>query len=164
MKASVNLSSLIEHYFSKRLINQRQVSQHTVASYRDTFQLLLRCALKILKKHPSELTLNDINADFICMFLNDLEQNRGISTRSRNVRLAAIRSFFQFVSLEEPQEGEISAKVLAIPNKKGKKTLITFLTESEVSALISVICQKDWCGRRDKMLILLDIANRDEAF
>ncbi len=106
MKTSTSLSGFLERFFAIRLINQKQISQHTIESYQDTFQLLLRYALKILRKKPSEIVLNDINAEFVSMFLRDLEQNRGISARSRNVRLAAIRSFFQFVSLEEPQQGQ----------------------------------------------------------
>lgn len=153
MKTSASLSTYLERFFSIRLINQKQVSQHTIASYRDTFQLLLRYALKTLRKKPSEIMLSDINAEFVSMFLSDLEQNRGISARSRNVRLAAIRSFFQFVSLEEPQQGETINKVLAIPNKKTTKTVVTFLTEGEVNALMASIDEKTWFGRRDKALI-----------
>lgn len=153
MKTSASLSGFLQRFFAIRLINQKQVSQHTIESYRDTFQLLLRYALKILRKKPSEIMLNDINAEFVSMFLGDLEQNRGISARSRNVRLAAIRSFFQFVSLEVPQQGETISKILAIPNKKTTKTLVTFLTEGEVNALMAVIDEKKWFGRRDKALI-----------
>jgi integrase/recombinase XerD len=153
MKTSANLSGFLERFFVVRLINQKQVSQHTIKSYRDTFQLLLRFALKILRKKPSEIMLKDINVEFVSMFLGDLEQNRGISARSRNVRLAAIRSFFQFVSLEEPQRGETISKILAIPNKKTTKKLVTFLTEGEVKALMTAIDEKKWFGRRDKALI-----------
>ena len=153
MGISIKLSSFLQRFFSVWLMGQKRVSPHTIESYRDTFQLLLRYALCVLKKKPSELILDDINADFVCAFLSNLEQDRKISAQSRNVRLAAMRSFFQFVSLEAPQLGETCGKILAIPNKKTTKKLVTFLTKSEVSALMAAINRDSWFGRRDNALI-----------
>lgn len=157
MTTNILLTNLIERFFVDRLINQMEVSLHTRYSYRDTFKLLLCYALKTLQKQPSELMLSDISADFINSFLIDLEQNRGISARSRNVRLAAIRSFFHYISFQEPQAGVIINQVLSIPNKKCNKKLITYLTDDEVKGLMDVIDQRSWFGRRDKTLITIAV-------
>ncbi len=102
MKRLPILSALIEHFFSDRLMRQRNVSPHTIASYRDTFRLLLQFIHRQLKIQPSNLQLRHIDAPLICAFLDDLETTRAISASIRNLRLTAIRSFFKFVALEEP--------------------------------------------------------------
>ena len=101
MKAT-DFSALLERFFLQRLIRQRQVSPHTISSYRDTFRLLLQFAKQRLHKSPSGLTLEEVDAPLITSFLDDLEVNRGITARSRNLRLTAIRSFFHYAAYEEP--------------------------------------------------------------
>ena len=93
MKPSTNLAPLLEAFFTSRLMIQRKVSSHTIAAYRDTFRLLLRFAEKRLGRPPSKLTLEDFHAPFLVEFLEDLEKKRANGVRSRNLRLAAIRSF-----------------------------------------------------------------------
>src|SRR6516162_2128159 len=88
------LPALLQSFFTERLLTQRQVSTHTIASYRDTFRLLLRFAQRERHKRPSELNLSDLDADLIGSFLTSLEQQRRCSARTRNARLTAIRSFF----------------------------------------------------------------------
>ncbi len=102
MKSSCNVATLIERYFTERLIRQRDVSANTIASYRDTFRLLFTFAQARLGKPPSALALDDLDVPFISAFLADLETKRGVSVRTRNLRLTAIRSFFRFTSFEEP--------------------------------------------------------------
>ena len=102
MESSYNVATLIERYFTERLMRQRNVSANTIASYRDTFRLLFTFAQARLRKPPSALALNDLEAPFVGAFLTDLEMERGASVRTRNLRLTAIRSFFRFVSFEEP--------------------------------------------------------------
>ena len=99
MKSSRTMSSLLQEFFTEYLINQRRASQHTIASYRDSFCLLLKYAQQRLKKFPVVLEFCDLNARFISDFLNHLEKDRGVSARSRNQRLAAIHSFFRYISL-----------------------------------------------------------------
>ena len=94
--------SLLERFFTQRLMAQRQVSPHTIASYRDTFRLLLRFTEKRLHKPPSSLSLSDLQPALIGAFLDELEQARGNSARSRNLRLTAIRSFLRYAAYEEP--------------------------------------------------------------
>lgn len=110
---SITIPSLLEAFFNERLKGQMQASPHTIASYSDTFQLLLQYATKKLKKTPSQLALNDFNAKFLCEFLDDLEESRKICARRRNARLVAIRSFFRYLSYRLPGSGAL------ILNKNG---------------------------------------------
>ena len=109
---------LLAAFFTDRLMQQLQASPHTIASYRDTFRLLVRHARKVLKKAPTELELGDLNTDFLGAFLSHLENQRGNDARTRNTRLAAIRSFFGYVASHEPQHAALAQRVLAMPNKR----------------------------------------------
>jgi len=99
MKSSATLAPLLENFFTQRLMNQRQASPHTIGSYRDTFRMLLRFAQQRLHQTPARLPFEAIDAPMIAAFLDDLEKSRGITARTRNLRLTAIRSFFQFCRL-----------------------------------------------------------------
>lgn len=149
--------ALLQAFFAERLVRQQQMSVHTIASYRDTFCLLFEFAEKRLKKAPSTLTFEDLEAPFILAFLDNLEKERGNSAQSRNVRLAAIRSFFRFAALNEPRYSGTIQRVLAIPNKRHGRKQISFLTGSEIEALLSAIKRDTWIGRRDQMLLLLAV-------
>jgi integrase/recombinase XerD len=118
MKTCADFARLLEAFFTDRLMNQRQASPHTVASYRDTFRLLLQFAQQRLHKAPSALALEDFKAPFIGTFLDHLEKDRGNSARTRNVRLAAIHSFFRYVALEEPTLSAMIQRVLTMPTKR----------------------------------------------
>jgi site-specific recombinase XerD len=147
--------ALLECFFTQRLMTQRQASPHTIASYRDTFRLLLAFAHKQLHKPPSCLNLSDLDAPFIGTFLNDLEKCRGVTTRTRNVRLTAIRSFFRYASYQEPAQSEHIQRVLAIPSKRQDRPLVGFLTRPEIDTLLSAPDQSTWIGRRDHALLRL---------
>jgi len=110
-------------------MTQRKASPHTIASYRDTFRLLLQFAQKRLRKAPSQLALDDLDAFLVGTFLEDLEKRRHNGPRSRNLRLTAIRSFFRYVSLEAPAHSGLIQRVLAIPNQRQRRTLVGFLTD-----------------------------------
>jgi site-specific recombinase XerD len=150
-----NFATLLQNFFTRRLMQQKQVSPHTVASYRDTFRLLLRFAEQRLKKPPSRLSLDEIDAPFIGTFLHDLEKTRGIVPRSRNLRLTAIRSFFHFAAFEAPDHSAMIQRVLAIPGKRYTRKQVHFLTRAEAAALLAVPDQKTWSGRRDHALLLV---------
>jgi integrase/recombinase XerD len=152
-----NLLSLFEAFFSEYLISQKGASSHTVASYGNTFQMLLQYAAKCLKKSPSNIVLQDLKAKFVTKFLDDLEQNRKISTRSRNVSLAAIHSFFKYLSYKLPKHGALIQEVLAIPEKRVNHNVIDFLTENEVRALLAAPNQETWLGKRDHTLLVVAI-------
>ncbi len=108
---SSNFPRLVQAFFTDRLVRQRNASPHTVAGYRDTFRLLLHFAKKRLKKVPAKLSLDDLDAPLIGSFLNYIENERGNSARSRNTRLAAIHSFYRYVSFQEPAHSPISSEV-----------------------------------------------------
>ena len=155
MKPSSNVATLIERYFTERLMRQRNVSANTIASYRDTFRLLFTFAQARLRKPPSALALDDLDAPFISAFLADLETKRGASVRTRNLRLTAIRSFFRFVSFEEPAHSALIQRVLAIPSKRHDKRQVHFLTRPEIEAVLAAPDRTTWLGRRDHTLLLL---------
>jgi len=157
MTTTPSLAALLEGFFTKRLMKQRAVSSHTIISYRDTFRLLLQFARKRLGKPPSRLALAEIDAPLIVTFLDELEQTRGISPRSRNLRLTAIRSFFHYAALEAPGQSAQIQRVLAIPGKRYTRRLVHFLTRPEVEALLSAPDQNLWLGRRDHALLLVAV-------
>jgi integrase/recombinase XerD len=136
MKPCHNVATLIECYFTERLIRQRNVSANTIASYRDTFRLLFTFAQARLRKPPSALALDDLDAPFISAFLADLETKRSASVRTRNLRLTTIRSFFRFASFEEPAHSALIQRVLAIPSKRHHKRQVHFLTQPEIEAIL----------------------------
>lgn len=157
MKSTSNLAALIERYFTQRLMRHRDVSPNTIASYRDTFRLLFSFAQARLHKPPSDLALGDLDAPFICAFLEDLEANRSVGVRTRNLRLTAIRSFFRFASFEEPGYSAHIQRVLAIPSKRHDKRQVHFLTRPEIEAILAVPDRTTWLGRRDYTLLLLAV-------
>ena len=154
MKDAGGLPTLLETFFTRRLIAQRRASPHTIASYRDTFRLLLQFAKKRLDKAPSGLTMEDLNAPFLGAFLDHLEDARTNGARSRNLRLTAIRSFFRYAALETPQHSGLIQRVLSIPNKRQPRPLVGFLTRPEIDALLAAPNRDRWLGRRDHALLL----------
>jgi site-specific recombinase XerD len=149
------LAPLLEMFFTDRLIRQRRVSPNTVAAYRDTFRTLLAFTKDRLGKSPSQLLLTDLDAALIGRFLDHLETERNNCARSRNARLAAIRSFFHFAALEEPAHSGMIERVLAIPQKRFVRYVIDFLSEDEVNALLEAPDQNTYLGQRDHALLLL---------
>jgi site-specific recombinase XerD len=121
------------------LIAQRRASTHTINSYRDTFRLLLKFAERQLGCPPYKLTLENLPAPFLAAFLDHLEATRANGPRTRNLRLAAIRSFFRYAALEAPQHAALIQRVLAIPRKRYSRPLIDFLTRPEIEALLEVV-------------------------
>lgn len=149
------LAPLLEAFFTDRLMHQRQASPNTIAAYRDTFRLLLTFVHARLHKSPGRLALTDLDVPLIADFLNHLETDRQNSVRSRNARLAAIRSFFHFVALQEPAHSAMIERVLAIPQKHFDRNLIHFLDRNEIDALLAAPDQQTWLGQRDHALLLL---------
>ena len=92
---TTSLAPLLERFFTQRLMQQRQASPHTISSYRDTFRMLLQFTQQRLHTSPARLTFEALDAPLIGAFLDHLEKHRGLSARSRNLRLTAIHSFFQ---------------------------------------------------------------------
>jgi integrase/recombinase XerD len=149
------LAPVLQAFFTDRLARQRHASPQTIAAYRDTWRLLLRFAAGRTGKQPGQLDIADLDASLIGSFLNHLEHSRGNSPRTRNARLAAIRSLFGYAALRHPEHAESIARVLAIPAKKFDKALVTWLTEPEVGALLAAPDKATWAGRRDHAILAL---------
>ncbi|HEV8261521.1 MAG TPA: site-specific integrase, partial [Burkholderiales bacterium] len=149
------LPTYLQRFFTERLATQMKASPHTVTSYRDTFRLLLRYAADRLRRSPTELQVADIDAELVGLFLADIESTRGNSARSRNTRLSAIRSFFKYVAVNEPQLLHHCQRVLAMPAKRHEKRPIDYLSRAEIDALIAAPDLSTWYGRRDRTLLVL---------
>jgi integrase/recombinase XerD len=145
----------LQAFFSDRLLREREASPHTVASYRDTIKLLLTFASKHTGKQPSALAFEDLDATVIGGFLDHLEHDRGCGPRTRNTRLAAIRSLFRYAGLRHPEHAALIERVLAIPLKRHDHPLLCFLNEQELDALLDAPDRDCWTGRRDHTMLML---------
>jgi site-specific recombinase XerD len=151
------LAPTLQAFFTDRLVRQRQASPQTIAAYRDAWRLLLSFAAERTGTQPSRLDIAEIDARLVGAFLDHLERERGNSVRTRNARLAAIRSLFRFAALRHPEHAADIERVLAIPPKRFERSLVTFLTEQEVEALLAVPDRTSWTGRRDHAFLLLAV-------
>jgi site-specific recombinase XerD len=144
----------LQAFFAQYLCQQKRLSPHTISSCRDTFRLLLTFVRDQTGIEPVALRMADLDAPTVLRFLDYLEQQRGNSVRSRNIRLAAIRSFFRLVALRDPDSLGIATRVLAIPIKREDKKLIGYLTRPEMQALLAAPDPATWGGRQDHALLL----------
>lgn len=151
------LAPTLEAFFTDRLTNQRRASPHTIAAYRDSFRLLLSFLQHRTGKAPSRLQLEDLDAEVITTFLAHLEHDRANSVRTRNARLAALRSFFRFAALRHPEHAWLIQRVLAIPQKRADRGVIAFLTGAEVEALLASPDRSSRVGRRDHALLVVAV-------
>ncbi len=157
MKATPDFSPLCQAFFSKRLIAQRKVSPHTISAYAQTFRLLTTFAQKQLGTPPSNLSLAQLDAPFIGKFLDHLESSRSNGARSRNARLASLRSFYHYAALEAPQHAGSIQRVLAIPYKRVTRRLVSYLTRPEVEAVLGSVDKSTWVGRRNYAMLLVAV-------
>ncbi len=149
------LAPVLQAFFVTRLGTERDVSPHTVDSYRHTFRLLLTYAKRQTGKAPSKLDLSDLDAVLVSSFLDHLEHDRGCGVGTRNTRLAAVHSFFTFASYRHPEHAETIRQVLSIPQKKAERRPRAFLTAVEMEALLAAPDRSTWSGRRDHVLLAL---------
>jgi len=155
MKQDSNqIGPLLQNFFVEYLCNQKRVSPQTIASYRDTFRLLLEFIRDKHRIEPAAVSIKNLDVEVILSFLDHLEQSRHNSIRSRNLRLAAIRSFFRLVALRDPAQVSHAARVLAIPVKRTDRRLIKAITREEMEAILSAPDLSQWSGRRDHALLL----------
>jgi site-specific recombinase XerD len=151
------LAPTLQAFFCDRLAKQRHASPRTVIAYRDTFRLLLCFLQQQTGKQPCQLDFEDLDAPRILAFLEHLEHDRGNSPRTRNARLAALRSMFAYAGLRHPEHAELIARVIAIPQKRHDKPLVAFLNKSEFKALLAAPDRGTWIGRRDHTLLALAV-------
>jgi integrase/recombinase XerD len=151
------LAPTMQAYFTDRLLGQLHASPQTIASYRDTFRLLLGFVQRETGRQPARLQLEDLDARRVGAFLSYLETERGNTAATRNARLAAVHSLFKFAALRHPEHAELIQRVLAIPPKRTARTLLTFLTNDEIDAMLASPDRSRPAGRRDHALMLLAI-------
>lgn len=144
----------VQAFFADYLCQQKRQSPTTIIRCRDTFRLLRTFLRDESGVEPSALRMADLDAPAVRGLLNYLEQERGNSVRSRNIRLSAIRSFFRLVALRDPDSIGVATRVLALPNKREDKKLIADLTRTEMQALLATPDASKWVGRRDYALLL----------
>jgi site-specific recombinase XerD len=149
MSTDPSFGGILQEYFSQRLAAQRDASAATIASYRDTFRLLLRYVQEVHRKQPVDLSLADLDGPLILGFLDHLEHQRHNGVRTRNARLAAIRSFLHFAALKSPTSLPSIRRVLAIPVKRFDRPVLGFLSREEVTAILDAPDRTTWSGRRD---------------
>ena len=157
MSTTLSFPTLLQRFFTQRLMQQRRASPHTIGSYRDSFRMLLHFAQARLGKPPTQLAFEQIDAPLIAAFLHDLENGRGIAPRTRNLRLTAIRSFFRYAAFEAPAHAAQIQRVLAIPSQRFIRAAVGFLTRAEVEALLAAPDRHSWSGRRDHAMLLLSV-------
>jgi site-specific recombinase XerD len=151
------LAPALQAYFTDRLIGQRAASPNTIAAYKVTFRLLLGFASQRTGRPPSALDIADLDAPLIAAFLDHLEAERHNRPATRNNRLAAVHSLFAYLALHYPEDAATIQRVLAIPTKRTERNLLTYLTETEVEALLDACDQSTWTGRRDHAMFVLTI-------
>jgi site-specific recombinase XerD len=151
----VLLGPVLQSYFCSYLIGQRDLSPRTITSYRDTFRLLLRF---LQQQHgiPADVVcVEDLDAPQVLAFLKDLEKTRRNSARSRNARLAAIRSFHRHAASANPLLLPVAQRVLAIPMKRFDRNTVAHLTQEQMQAVLDAPDGATLAGQRDRLLLML---------
>lgn len=147
-------AGLVQEFFTDYMVQQRGLSSRTVASYRDTFVLLLRFAEDKLHLPAHRMTMADLNARFLADFLDHLELHRHNCVRSRNVRLAAVRAFLKFAAKRDPANLGVIENALAVPMKRFERRIVGFVPHEQMLAVIGVVSDT-WIGQRDRLMLTL---------
>jgi integrase/recombinase XerD len=146
------LAPVLQGFFAERLAALR-ASEHTVASYRDTYKLLLLFCQQQLHTPPSKLDLAQLDATVVTAFLRHLADERGNGIATRNLRLTAIHSLFRYAALRCPEHADSITRILAIPNARPDRPLVTFLSRPEQHAILASPNRATWRGRRDHLIL-----------
>jgi site-specific recombinase XerD len=142
-------------FFHEWLAQQRNLSHHTVLSYRDTWRLFLRFVAARRRRSVSDLAIEHLTAEEVLAFLRHSEEERKVTIGTRNCRLAALRSFFRFVAEREPLALAQCAEVLRIPTKKAPTSEVNYLDADEVTAILRQPDRSTLDGQRDHALLAL---------
>ena len=149
-----SFATLVQAYFAEYLTQQRALSPQTIAAYRDAFVLFLEFAQDRLGKAPTAIALTDMTPELITAFLNHLEQQRHNCVRSRNARLAALRSFLKFAGRRDVSSLQVVERGLGIPAKRFERPMFGYLSREEMLAVIDAP-DETWIGQRDHVLFLM---------
>jgi integrase/recombinase XerD len=148
------LTATLQAFFTTYLSGQKAASPHTISAYRDTWRLLLTYLHDTTGTRPADIEFTDLGAEAITGFLQHLETERHNSVRTRNARLAAIHSVFSYAAYRHPEHANLIARVLAIQTKNTHSTIVTYLTDPEVDALLHGPDRSTRTGRRDYVILL----------
>lgn len=152
--SNATLLSSVEAYFRNYLAQSRGASPHTIRAYRDALRLLFKFLADRQGRPVAELSLDDLQVDAILAFLSHLETARANSVASRNIRLAAIRSFFRhLVEHDLPRAGQYQ-RILSLPNKRTHPRAAQYLEPEDVKSLLAQPDRSTAAGRRDYALML----------
>ena len=151
------LAPILQEYFTAYVVNQRAMSGSTIRAYRDTWKLFLTFLSEAVHVPAHQLQLTHTTPAHVVAFLDYLEQERGNSAATRNLRLAAIKSVMAFHASRSPEHLDTIARINAIPVKKHPKPQMTFLTGAEAQALLDAIPTSSWTNRRDRAMLTLAI-------
>ena len=150
--APSSFPALVQTFFAEHLTQQRALSPRTVATYRDMFVLFLDFAANQGAKSPAEIKLTDITPDLILAFLDHLEQVRHNTVRSRNARLAALRSFLKFAAHRDVTSLHVIERALGVPMKRFERPMLGFMSREEMLAVIGTP-GSNWVSQRDHLLL-----------
>lgn len=150
-----DLATPLSGFLREHLPSERNASQHTCETYAYSFQLLVIFAADKCHCKPSQLTIGQIDASMVMTFLEHIEDKRGNSARTRNTRLAAIKSFFRYLEYRQPAYLDQSRQIHAIPMKKTDQTLIDYLTREELKTLLDSPDRRTQSGIRDRAMLHL---------
>ena len=149
-----SFASLVQQFFTEYLVTQRALSPRTIASYRDSLMLFLDFAQQRIGKEPTAMCLSEIEPDLILVFLDHLEHERGNSVRSRNLRLAALRTFIKFAGRRDLSSLHVVEQVLAVPMKLFERPMLGFLSRDEMIAILGQPGET-WTSQRDHLLLAM---------
>jgi len=150
-----SFTKLVQNFFTEHLVHQRALSPRTVAAYRDTFRMLLTFAEQTTGKPPTRIGLTDMNAKLVLAFLAHLEKVRKNAARSRNARLAAIRSFLKYAMHHDVSALQTIQQTMAIPMKRFDRPMLGFLSRDEIQAVLEAPDTHSWTGQRDRVLFAM---------
>jgi integrase/recombinase XerD len=155
---TTSLAPHLTAFLREHLPRERNTSPHTVATYAHSFTLLVRFAAERIKRRPSDLTVEDLGPELVLAFLDHTEDGRGNTARTRNVRLAAIRTFFRYIEYQAPACLDQALRVRALPVKRTDARLIDHLSRNEVEALLAAPDPRTLGGARDRAMLHLTYA------
>ncbi|MGH3628158.1 MAG: tyrosine-type recombinase/integrase [Sciscionella sp.] len=151
------LAASLQTYFTTFAHAQRDLSANTIASYRDTWRMLLKHLAATLRVTADRLDFDAITAANVTAFLDHLEHERGNNAKTRNTRLTAIRAVLARALPDHPEHAGRITQVLAIPPKRTTRPVIEFLTHDEVNVLLAAPDRQTWAGRRDHALLAMTV-------
>lgn len=151
------LTSALQAFFTDYVHTQRNLTANTIASYRDTWRLLIKHICATTTTTADQIRLADIDRDTVTGFLDHLTTERANSTPTRNIRLAAIRVLLAHALPDHPEDAETIRRVLTIPPARTTKRPISYLNPEESQALLAAPDTATWIGRRDQTMLVLAI-------